>query len=931
MAGNPERWRRVEELCDRALALSPDARPSFLRAACESDEGLRRDVESLLAQENRLENFLAADALEALAAAIMGEGSKATTVGHDDLRSAPGPATFAPNDLLSGRFRIVGLLGAGGMGEVYEAEDLLLGGDHIALKTLPAFAANDERAVDRLKREIAAARRVTHPNVCRVFDADQHQTPHGPITFFTMELLRGETLAGRLGRCGRLDADEARSLLRHMAAGLGAAHAADIVHGDFKPSNVILVPGQRGGERAVVTDFGLARQTMPGPDASRHSSGVRFGTPAYMAPEQREGKSRITPASDIYALGVVAYEMLTGRVAVAAADAQQLDAPWRTAIATCLDREPGQRFKSAIDFVHALDAPVAPRARTLRWSAGVAGVLLLALLGMLVRTFFTPSIDGAAVAPNDRIVAVLPFTVDGAAPESQAYGRGLAASLTDDLRFASALEGDAARVLVIPAAEVLEVEVRTAKDAQRLFSATILITGRLEGDAITVNVEEARDGQSPTHTQRVASVAGSPILAPAAVRDLARQVGVTLSPRTLQALDAHGSAMPKARELYVRGKGQLTGPGADFDAAANAFQRAIQLDGRYAMAHAALGDAYLRKYRATLDASFLRRAQASADEAIALASSVAYAHVIRGRVYQASGQNERAVRELQTALGIDPAVVDARRGLAEIFEAEGDLQAAEDVYRQEIAASPHYFAPHVNYGSFLIKRGRYREAETSLVNGMRYAPDNSRAIGNLAGLYIFTERLAAAETELKRGLALKPDVVVCNNLAWVQIYQGKFPEAVQFMEQAVRLPFADSFHWGNLARVYRWAGRPQQAQSTYRKAMDLARQAIDHNPRDARIRGNFAQMLAETGQGAEALAEITTTLERAPRDVSVLFRSALVHELTGDRAAALRGLEAAVRGGYSVVDIRRHPDLAQLRGDPRFVGIMTLANKPAVN
>src|SRR5262245_13330952 len=192
MTGNPERWRRLEELCDRALALSPDERPSFLRTACESDDGLRQDVESLLALEQHLDDFLTPETLKALAAAVMRDGS-AATVGSEDRQAAHGPA-FAPNDLVSGRFRIVGPLGAGGMGEVYEAEDLMLGGDHIALKTLPAFAASDERAVGRLKREIAAARRVTHPNVCRVFDADQHQTPKGPITFFTMELLRGETL-----------------------------------------------------------------------------------------------------------------------------------------------------------------------------------------------------------------------------------------------------------------------------------------------------------------------------------------------------------------------------------------------------------------------------------------------------------------------------------------------------------------------------------------------------------------------------------------------------------------------------------------------------------------------------------------------------------------------------------------------------------------
>src|SRR5262249_47759678 len=164
------------------------------------------------------------------------------------------------------------------------------------------------------------------------------------------------------------------------------------------------------------------------------------------------------------------------------------------------------------------------------------------------------------------------------------------------------------------------------------------------------------------------------------------------------------------------------------------------------------------------------------------------------------------------------------------------------------------------------------------------------------------ERLAAAEAELKRGLALKPEVVICNNLAWAEIFQQKYPEAVRYMEQAVSLPRADSYHWGNLARAYRWAGRQPEAQSTYQKAMELARQELSFNPRDARIRANFAQLLAETGRRSEALVEIAATQEYAPKDLSVQFRSALVNELIGDRDAALRALEVAVRGGYSLVD-----------------------------
>lgn len=925
------RRKRIQELFAEVRAAAPGDRAAVLE---QTDPDLRSDVKRLLDDFSATERVFAG-------------------LPADPAHDAVGPAnrdSFSPGDILSERFRIVGLIGEGGMGRVYEAEDLILRGEQVALKTLRASVHNEERAVERLKREIALARRVTHPNVCRVFDVDQHHTPRGPITFFTMELLKGDTLSARLRQQGRMSTADARPLLKQMAAALGAAHAAEIVHGDFKPGNVMLAKGPDGRERLVVTDFGLAHPA-PGWDGATmtltHQAG---GTPAYMAPEQIE-RGDLTPAADIYALGIVAYKMVTGRLPFDAStpldlavqklrhrpgpfqSGDEVDATWQDAISRCLERDPTARFPTADAFVAALDAPAVSPSRWGRWLAAVAGIAVVAAIAapQIRETLVRRWVTGAAIS-NERVVALLPFTVSSPEPESQAYGRGLAAALTDELRQAATIDRQR-HVLLIPAAELLEADLTTTTAAQRTLGANLILTGRLDrdhaGTTITLNVEGGSRGSSEPRSESLSAAPGAALMSSLVPR-VADVVGLPLAPKTLEALKAGGSTHAAAEQAYLQGRGFLTGERANLDAAITTLLKATELDPAYALAHAGLSDAYWRQYRATLDSNFLARAQASGDAAVALGAGVAYAHVVRGRVHQAYGQSERAIRELQRALSIDPGIVDARRVLAEVYEAEGSPQAAEDVYRQEIASYPHYWSPHVMYGSFLIKRGRYREAETSLVDGLKYAPDNSRAIANLAGLYIFTERLAAAEAELLRGVSLRPEAVMCNNLAWVQIYQGRFPEAVRWMEQAVQLPRADSFHWGNLARTYRWAGQRAQAQTTYEKAIRLAREEVNHNPRDARIRGNFAQMLAETGRHSEALVEIAATLERAPRDVSVLFRAALVNELAGDRATALQRLEAAVRSGYSNIDIRRHPDLARLREDPRFVDIMTLAPKPTV-
>lgn len=241
-------------------------------------------------------------------------GSASTrTSAPDGPASGDAPPVFSVGDQLAGRFRIVRFIARGGMGEIYEAEDFDLG-ENVALKTV-RLAGHDAHALERFRSEIQLARRVTHPNVCRTFDVFHHRpapgTAEGEITFLSMELLRGETLADRLRRSGRLPRGEALALGRQMAAALDAAHRAGVVHRDFKSRNVVLVPGEEG-ERAVVSDFGLAR-SAPGPSGSTTSvTDAVVGTPDYMAPEQVY-RNEIDQRTDVFNLGATLYWVLTGK------------------------------------------------------------------------------------------------------------------------------------------------------------------------------------------------------------------------------------------------------------------------------------------------------------------------------------------------------------------------------------------------------------------------------------------------------------------------------------------------------------------------------------------------------------------------------------------------------------------------------------------
>src|SRR5262249_40853282 len=322
--------------------------------------------------------------------------------------------TFVPGEMVAGRYRVERFIAFGGMGEVYEAEDTELK-SRVALKTLRPDLAEDARILERFKREILLARRITHVNVCRIFDLGVH---HGTrdVTSFTMELLGGDTLAQRLREKGKMAPAEALPLVRQMIAALEAAHREGIIHRDFKSANVMLVGGDPSGSagrgdgegsqpppwktRVVVTDFGLARGTAGDPFATNVTADrlAMMGSPAYMAPEQVEGEET-TVASDVYSLGIVVYEMVTGRVPFEGDSAMSvavkrlkelpppprrfapdLDARWEDAILRCLEREPARRFPGVGAFRDALEAPP-PRRRRPGLAPGLGGAAAGARFG----------------------------------------------------------------------------------------------------------------------------------------------------------------------------------------------------------------------------------------------------------------------------------------------------------------------------------------------------------------------------------------------------------------------------------------------------------------------------------------------------------------------------------------------------------------------
>jgi serine/threonine-protein kinase len=365
-----DRWRQIDELFDAALEREgAEARADFLREACAGDDSLRREVEKMLGFDRQAEDFIETPVFGVAARLMTGQPGGALLVEQKDSVKRPpthstsgsiDEARFVPGDVLAERYRIAGLLGRGGMGEVYRADDLKLK-QPVALKFLPETLSTDgASALARFYQEVSVARQISHRHVCRVYDVGEYEGQH----FISMEFVRGEELASLLKRIKRLPHDKAVEVARQLCGGLAAIHDRGVLHRDLKPANIML--DERGDVR--ITDFGIAALTE-----SLHAAREVAGTPAYMSPEQLDGRE-LTVTSDIYSLGLVLYEIFTGKKAFEAANLNDmlrlrrsdttptspsqliadLDPLVERVILRCLETEPGARPASALQVAAAL-------------------------------------------------------------------------------------------------------------------------------------------------------------------------------------------------------------------------------------------------------------------------------------------------------------------------------------------------------------------------------------------------------------------------------------------------------------------------------------------------------------------------------------------------------------------------------------------------
>src|SRR3989449_430132 len=870
----------------------------------------------------------------------------------------PAPQSVGPRDAdLSGttvgRFAVRARLGKGGMGEVYRAYDTALKRP-VALKRITPRLQSNENYRRRFLHEAQCASGLTDQHIAGLYDVLEANNE----IFLVMEYVEGVTLRQQLQR--PISIEKLLGIAVQCAAALVAAHERGIVHRDLKPENIMLTPTSQ----VKILDFGVAKQLPPAEvtattETVNGGSGLAAGTPAYMAPEALLEKDT-DPRADIFSLGVILYEAVSGRHPFLAGSFMatsdrtlhevpppltrlnpKVPAELERIVAKMLAKNPDERYATAADLLVDLRAvqrtvtyptPLPARDDSTSGARGwitrnkgkifvaALGLLLVISIGLLsqVRQRFH-WFDKAIAGPKN--VAVLPFQAIGGAPENQAFSDGITEALTVKLMQLTATH----QLQVAPGREVRARRISSPEEARRELGASLILEGTVYRSGNTVRVNYALVDTSTRRQIRAGTItadASDPFAVQDRVADgVVRMLQLELNPKERRALQVHGTQVAGAYDFYLQGRGYLQNYDRveNLDNAIQVFEGALALDPNYALAYAGLGEAYWKKYESSKEPRWVESSRRDCERALSLNSGLPAAHVCLGTLYKGTGAYQKAVREFERALEAEPTSDDAFRGLADAYERLGKPAEAEKTYRRAIELRPHYWAGYSWLGVFYYHQARYQEAAEMFAQVVALVPDSFRGYSNLGAAYVEQGRYAEAIKVLERSIAIRPMDYGYTNLGNAYFFLRQYEQAARAYEQAVKLTEKDPLLWRNLGDGYHWSpGRRSQAAGAYRQGIALAKEELRVNPQDLYSFGILAICHAMLGEKKPALDSLRRGLQLSPGDPYLRFQAALVHNQFGESDQAIQWLEKALAAGYSPSRIRDTPNFDALRADPRF-------------
>jgi len=848
-------------------------------------------------------------------------------------------------------YKITEKIGEGGMGIVYKAQDTRLGRT-VALKFLaPHLLASPEEKT-RFFQEAQMAASLDHPHICTIYEIDEAENQ----IFIAMAYLEGQSLKEKL-QSGTLTLEEIARITLQITEGLKAAHQQDIVHRDIKSSNIIITKENQ----AKILDFGLAKWS--GSTLVTKPGTTTRGTVAYMSPEQAQGVP-VDQRTDIWSVGVVLYEMLTGQLPFRSeyeqaviysilneepppisATRTEVPKEWEKIVNKCLQKNPAQRYQTIGELQSELKGVM--RQMGLRETLeqftttvikkpsftsiytkiffGVTGLFLFLVLLLLfpssqqtIKRWF-----GIAPIPLQKHLVVLPFTNIGGEPKNQAFCDGLVETLNSKL---SQLEQFQGTLRVVPASDVRKFKVTNTEEARKILGVPMALTGSVQitedSMRLTLSLIDTKTLKKIKSSMDAYPMSNLANMQNQALRKIAQMLKIELQPKAQKMLGEGTTSVSTAYVLYLQGRGYLVSyeKKENLDTAIGLFNKALEGDSLYSLAYVALAEAYWRKHEVSKDPQWIDPATKNCTQALQLNQKLPTAHLTWGIIHLGSGRYTEAVDDFQKTLELDSVSLEAYINLAEAYESLGETEKAEFAYRKAIKVRPSYWRGYNYLAVFYSRHGRYQDALDQLQQVISLSPENIRGYNNLGAIFLILKRLEDSRQMYKHSLNIQPNYVAYQSLGNLYFFQeARYADAARMYQKALELDSSDYRVWGSLASAYYWsAAERSKAFVIYQRAAKMAEEKRRATPRDAALLSHLADFYSMLGKKEKALPFLEQSLALAPDDPEVLARAGDTYEQLGQREKALEWMGKALKKGYSLERVQRSPGLEGLLSDSRF-------------